>query len=318
MRDPYTVLGVAKSATADEIKSAFRKLAKKHHPDQNPDDKAAQARFAELNQAYEILGDAKKRAEFDQGMIGPDGKPRAPFGGMGGGGPGGMGAGMGAGVGGNPFEGFGNFGGFPNGRDRRRPQAADDILSELFGATFNPSQERRKASRGFSPPPGNDINLTVDVSIEDIVAGRAEVALPTGRSIAVKLPPGVADGQVIRLKGQGYSSPAGGAAGDANITVRIRQEARRRVEGTTVTIEVPLPFDIAVLGGKLPVDTPDGRIGLTIPPMTDGDKLFRLKGRGLADKAGMKGDLIVSVRLMLPKDAETELRALAERLAARA
>jgi DnaJ-class molecular chaperone len=308
MRDPYTVLGVAKSAPADEIKSAYRKLAKKHHPDQNPGDKAAQTRFSELNQAYEILGDAKKRVEFDQGLIGPDGKPRGPFN-------------TGAeptGAGGNPFEGFAGFPGFQTARDRRRPQAADDILSELFGAAFNPAQERRKASKGFSPPPGNDINLTVDVTLEDIAAGRIELDFPTGRSIGVKLPQGVSDGQVIRLKGQGYSSPAGGAAGDANITIRIRQDPRRRVDGTTVTIEVPLPIDVAVLGGKLPVDTPDGRIGLTIPPMTDGDKLFRLKGRGLSDKTGVKGDLIVSVRLMLPRNAEAELKALAEKMRARA
>jgi DnaJ-class molecular chaperone len=314
MRDPYAVLGVAKTATADEIKSAYRRAAKKHHPDQNPGDKGAQARFAEVNQAYEIVGDAAKRAEFDQGLIGADGKPRAPFGA--GGGPGG--AGFGGFPGGNPFEGFGGFGGAaPGARDRRRPQAADDILSELFGTAFNPTQERRKSARGFTPPPGNDINIIREASVDDITSGRIEVELPTGRTISVKLPQGVTDGQVIRLKGQGYTSPAGGQPGDANITIRFRQESRRRIEGTHVTVEVPLPFDIAILGGKLPVETPDGRIAITIPPMTDGEKPFRLKSRGLLGKDGVKGDLIVSFRITLPADADAELAALAERIRAR-
>jgi DnaJ-class molecular chaperone len=315
MRDPYAVLGVAKSATAAEVKSAYRRAAKKHHPDQNPGDKGAQARFAELNQAYEVLGDPAKRSEYDQGLIGPDGKPRGPFGAGGGSGPG-----AGGFPGGNPFEGFPGFGGGGMGaragasaRDRRRPQAADDILTELFGTAFNPSQERRKSARAFTPPAGNDINITRETSLEDIAAGRIELALPTGRTIAVKLPQGVTDGQVIRLKEQGYSSPAGGQPGDANITIRFRQESRRRIEGTTVTIEAALPFDVAVLGGKLPVDTPDGRIALTIPPMTDGDRTFRLKGRGLAGKDGEKGDLLVSVRIMLPSGMEAELAALAVR-----
>jgi DnaJ-class molecular chaperone len=127
----------------------------------------------------------------------------------------------------------------------------------------------------------------------------------------------VTDGQVIRLKGQGYTSPAGGEPGNANVTVRFRQESRRRIDGSHVTVEVALPFDIAVLGGKLPVDTPDGRIAITIPPMTDGERPFRLKGRGLPGKDGLKGDLIVSLRISLPADAEADLGMLAERLRSR-
>jgi DnaJ-class molecular chaperone len=307
MRDPYTVLGVSKNADAAEIKSAYRKAAKKHHPDQNAGDPKAQARFSELNQAYEILGDAQKRDEFDRGLIGPDGKPAMPKGPRGG----------------SPFEGFGGFGGnagnsgFGGGGDRRRASGADDILSELFGAGFGPSSERRKSRQSFSPPAGNDLNIVKDVSLEDIAAGKVEIDLPTGARIAVSIPKGVSDGQIIRLKGRGYSSPTGGEAGDANITIRFKHDARRRIDGNTVTVDVAVAFDVAVLGGKVPVDTPHGRIALTIPPMTDGDRVFRLKERGLEDKNGTRGDLLIAVRIMLPKIAPADLSALVRNMAAK-
>lgn len=313
MRDPYTVLGVSKNADAAEIKSAYRKAAKKHHPDQNAGDPKAQARFSELNQAYEILGDAQKRDEFDRGLIGPDGKPVMPKGPRGG----------------NPFEGFGGFGsnagfggnagnsGFRGAGDRRRPSGADDILSELFGAGFGPSNERRKSRQGFSPATGNDLNIVKDVSLEEIAAGKTEMDLPTGARIAISIPKGITDGQIIRLKGRGYSSPTGGEAGDANITIRFKPDARRRIDGNTVTVDVAVAFDIAVLGGKVPVDTPHGRIALTIPPMTDGDRVFRLKERGLEDKNGARGDLLIAVRIMLPKIAPADLSALVRNMAAK-
>jgi DnaJ-class molecular chaperone len=298
MRDPYTVLGVGRLADAAEIKSAYRKAAKKHHPDQNAGDPKAQARFSELNQAHEILSNPAKRDEFDRGLIGNDGKPTVPKGRSGG----------------NPFEGFGGFGnsGFSNSGERRRSSGADDILSELFGGGFAPSQEKRKPKQSFSPPAGNDINITKDVTLEEIAAGKAEMDLPTGARVAMTIPKGVTDGQVIRLKGKGYSSPTGGAAGDANITIRFKQDSKRRVDGTNVTVDVAVPFDVAVLGGKVPVDTPHGRIALTIPPMTNGDRVFRLKERGLEGKNGLTGDLLISVRIMLPENSQEALAKLAQ------
>lgn len=301
MRDPYTVLGVGRLADAAEIKSAYRKAAKKHHPDQNAGDPKAQQRFAEINQAHEILSDPAKRDEFDRGLIGNDGKPTMPknTGGFRGGS--------------NPFEGFGGFdgAGFGNG-ERRRSSGADDILSELFGAGFGPAQEKRKPKQNFTPPAGNDINIVKDVTLEEVAAGKAELDLPTGAHIAFSIPKGVVDGQVVRLKGKGYSSPTGGAAGDANITIRFKQDTKRRIDGTNVTVDVAVPFDVAVLGGKVPVDTPHGRIALTIPPMTDGDRVFRLKERGLDGKNGLRGDLLISVRIMLPKNADRDLANLAD------
>ena len=302
MRDPYTILGIGRSADAAEIKSAYRKAAKKHHPDQNAGDPKAQQRFAEINQAHEILSDPVKRDEFDRGLIGNDGKPTMPK----------------ARSGGNPFEGFGGFSGGFGGSDRRRSSGADDILSELFGAGFGPAQEKRKPKQNFTPPAGNDINIGIEVTLEDIASGKAELDLPTGARVAFSIPKGVIDGQVVRLKGKGYSSPTGGVAGDANITIRIKQDAKRRVDGTNVTVEVSVPFDVAVLGGKVPVDTPHGRIALTIPPMTDGDRVFRLKERGLENKNGGRGDLLISVRMMLPKGADAEITRLAESIRAKA
>jgi DnaJ-class molecular chaperone len=304
MRDPYTVLGVSRLAEAAEIKSAYRKAAKKHHPDQNAGDPKAQARFAELNQAHEILSDPAKRDEFDRGLLGNDGKPTMPK------------SAGGFRDGGNPFEGFGG-GGFGGGGERRRSSGADDILSELFGAGFAPSSERRAktgSNTRFSPPAGNDINIIRDTTLEEIAAGKAELDLPTGARIAISIPKGVTDGQIIRLKGKGYSSPTGGASGDANITIRFKQDAKRRVDGTNVTVDVAVPLDVAVLGGKVAVDTPHGRIALTIPPMTDGDRIFRLKERGLENKNGTRGDLMIAAHIILPKNIDAELVQLAERI----
>ena len=307
MRDPYTVLGIGRLADAAEIKSAYRKAAKKHHPDQNAGDPKAQQRFSEINQAHEILIDPAKRDEFDRGLIGNDGKPTAQ-----------KGAG-GFRSGGNPFEGFGGFGGAASGSgERRRSSGADDILSELFGAGFGPAQEKRKPKQNFTPPAGNDINIVTDVTLEEIAAGKAELDLPTGARIAFLIPKGVMDGQVVRLKGKGYSSPTGGAAGDANITIRLKHDAKRRVDGTNVIVDVIVPFDVAVLGGKVPVDTPHGRIALTVPPMTDGDRVFRLKERGLEGKNGVRGDLMISMRIMLPKNVDRDLANLAEAVRAQA
>ena len=318
MRDPYAVLGVAKTASATDVKSAFRKLAKKYHPDQNAEDPKAKERFAEINQAYEILGDVKKRAEFDAGVIDAAGKPRFsggpggqhPFGGEGNPFSGGGSPFSGAA---NPFEGFGPFAGAS---DRRKASQADDILSEIFGTAFGPSVERRKSNRSFKPDAGRDIQITRDVTLDDLAAGTVEVELPTGSRLNVKLPKGIEDGQTIRLKGQGYPSSMGGTPGDAQITVRIRQEGRRRVDGLNVHVDAAVPLDVAILGGKVPVDTVDGRIALTIPPMTDGDKVMRLRGRGLEGKDGERGDLLVAIRLMLPKDDADDLKIFAERLRA--
>lgn len=293
MRDPYDVLGVAKSASAKDIKSAYRKLAKQHHPDQNPDDPKAKDRFAAANQAYEILGDEKARAAFDRGEIDADGKPK--FQGF-----------EGAGQGGDPFAGFrqqrGAGGGNPFGA------GGEDIFSQLFGDAFAQGGGPGAGTRA-RPRVGADLNVSLDIGVEEIAtAARVDTLFPDGRKIAVKLPAYVEDGQVIRLKGQGEQGPAG--AGDALVKIRLRKHSRYRVEGRDLHVDLPVPLRDAVLGEKVAVETPGGKIAISVPAWSSSDKVLRLKGRGLPVKTGGHADLYVHVRIMLPEQHDAALEAL--------
>ncbi|MCP5001086.1 MAG: J domain-containing protein [Hyphomicrobiales bacterium] len=298
MRDPYTVLGVAKGAAQKDIKSAFRKLAKKHHPDQNQDDPKAQTKFAEVNQAYEIVGDEKRRAAFDRGEIDAEGKERFqgfegagadPFAGFrrAGGGPGGGQFEFRTGPGGNPFGGDGA-----------------DVFSELFGQAFA-GQAGGGAARQQKGP---DLEVALAVSLEEVVgAAKVTAVFPQGRKVAVKLPRFVEDGQVIRLKGQGHPSPVGRGNGDALVKLRFKRHPRFRVDGHDLQAVMTVCLEDAVLGTKQPFETLSGKIAITVPPWSSSGKVFRLKGRGLPKKNGSDGDMLVELRVDLPKgDAELE------------
>ncbi|MBD0416049.1 DnaJ C-terminal domain-containing protein [Oryzicola mucosus] len=305
MRDPYQVLGVAKDASAKDIKSAFRKLAKKYHPDQNPDDPSANDRFAAANQAYEILGDEKSRASFDRGEIDADGKPRFQ--------------GFEGAAGGDPFAGFRRQSAGGPGGTRYEFRSSgpggpgaeglgDDIFSQLFGGAFG-SQQRGGPGMGGGqrvPPKGGDVEVALAVSIEEVAtAAKVAAMFPDGRKIAVKLPDFVEDGQVIRLKGQGEQGPGG--TGDALVKIRIRSHPRYRLEGRDLHVDQPVPLRDAVLGAKVAVETPTGRLAVNVPAWSSSDKVLRLKGKGLPEKHGGHGDLFVHVRIMLPEpDAELE------------
>ncbi len=308
MRNPYDVLGVAKTATSKEIKSAFRKLAKKHHPDQNPDDPKAKDRFAAANQAYEILGDEKRRGEFDRGEIDGEGKPR--FTGF-----------EGAAAGGDPFAGFRRAGQAPGGaRYEYRstgapgqgspfggagPGGAGDIFSELFGSAFN-----RGEAASPRPTGGSDMNVNLDVSIEEAATGIRKSALfPDGRKVSVQLPAYLEDGQEIRIKGEGALLQTGGR-GDALVKIRFRRHPRYTVDGRDLHADLPVSLRDAVLGAKLPVDTLGGRVAITVPAWSSSDRVLRIKGRGLPNKTGDKADLYVHVRVMLPEGGDPELEAL--------
>jgi DnaJ-class molecular chaperone len=302
MRDPYDVLGVAKNASAKEIKSAFRKLAKKYHPDQSPDDPKAKERFAEANQAYEVIGDEKRRAVFDRGEIDAEGKPRFQ--------------GFEHAAGADPFAGFGRAGAGPGGAGFRTAGfdadsfAGDDIFSQIFGQAFSRGAGAgHRGGRGA--PRGADLNATLEVSLEDAASGgKVNAVFPGGRRITVKLPAYVEDGKTIRLKGQGEPSPLGGEPGDALVTLRLKPHPRFRIEGRDLHTDLQVSLKDAVLGAKVPVDTLTGRVAVTVPPWASSDKVMRLKGRGLPVKTGGSGDLYVHVRVMLPEGGDGELEDL--------
>ena len=307
MPNPYSVLGVPETADEKAIKSAFRKLAKQFHPDQNSNNPNAKQKFAEVNQAYEILGDQDKRARFDRGEIDEKGNPRF--------------TGFQNSDGGNPFAGFrgGTHSQHGNPFGSEGFQGAEDILNSIFGgnpaggfgaAGFGKSAPFGKPgpSRPTSRAPSLDVEIKTVVTIEDLMRGKTPVTLPNGKQISASVPPQIEDGKTIRLKGQGKSAP-GRPAGDLFITIVIKQDGKFRKHGTDLKTELPLPLKTAVLGGKIAVETPDGRISLKIPPGTSSGKLFRLRGRGLPKKGGGFGDLLVSTSLMLP---EEDLDALAD------
>lgn len=300
MKDLYDVLGVQKSASAKEIKTAFRRLAKKYHPDQRPDDPRAKEHFAEVNQAYEILGDEEKRKAYDRGEIDATGKPRFH--------------GFEGGAHGDPFAGFRRASGGPGGaRFEFRTSGFDsdhfsgaDIFSEIFGNAFSRGSSRRTAR----PEGMGDINTTLDVGVEDVAtSAKVTAVFPDGRRMAVKLPRYVEDGQTIRLKGQGAETPFG-ERGDALVKLRIRPHPRYRIEGRDLHVDLPVGLREAVVGAKVAVDTPSGKVAVTVPPWSSSDRKLRLRGRGLPLKSGGNGDLYAHVRIMLPEGGDPALEAL--------
>jgi DnaJ-class molecular chaperone len=315
MRDPYDILGVTKSATPASIKSAYRRLAKKLHPDANKQDEKAAAKFAELNAAYEIVSDEDKRKAFDRGEIDAEGKPRfRGFEGFGGGaGPGGFGQG-------DQFESF-TWG--PEGLQRRsgrgragargggsRGGGIEDLLKDMFGGGGGAGRGAPFEAEDFAgPAQGRDVTGAVTITLAEAASGTSRrVQLPTGKEIDAKVPAGLADGQTIRLKGQGLPGP-GGALGDALITVTVAKHPLFERDGQDLRLELPVTLYEAVLGGKVRVPTLDGAVELAIPPGTSSGRTLRVRGKGMPGKSGA-GDLYATVRIVLPEGADDELETL--------
>ncbi|TCD13454.1 DnaJ C-terminal domain-containing protein [Oricola cellulosilytica] len=311
MRDPYTVLGVAKTASASDIKSAYRKLAKKHHPDSNKNDPKAQERFSEVSRAYEILGDEKKRKQFDRGEI--DAEGREAFHGY---------------QRGNPFTGYDGFDeaeGVRGFQFRSRAGGAEDILSELFGSAFGGARRAGGAFAGMDggpagaaranasakPARGKDIEADLVVGVTDLLSGqKARLKLPDGRTVAVSVPKGAVDGQVIRLKGQGMPGPAG-HRGDVLATLRIRPSDGMRLSGSDLFVDVDVPLETAIGGGKVSLALPDGKkVALTVPAWASSGQTLRLKGKGLPNAKGGHGDLFAVLLIQLPDEKREALEAL--------
>lgn len=310
-RDLYEVLGVARGASADEIKRAYRKLAKKYHPDQNRDDKTAVGKFQEVQHAYSVLNDKEKRARYDQfGEIGagdfhtqPSGEQvytwgtggqtinvedlESLFGAFGiGGGGGGGGPTRGA----NPFERFFRGGGRSR-RAQREPAMA-----------------------------GQDVRRRINLAFEQAIRGlTVEVDIGTGgkrQTLEVTIPPGVEDGQQIRVRGKGTAGVGGGPPGDLYLICAVRPHERFRREGRDILLDVPVTVAEAALGAKVDVPTLDGDVTLTIPPGTSGGSKLRLRGKGVPAHAGKPaGDQFVIVRVVVPKKMTDEQKKLFEKLA---
>ncbi len=311
MRDPYEVLGVPRGASAAAIKSAYRKLAKKHHPDANKNDPKAATRFSELNSANEILGDEEKRKQFDRGEIDAEGKPR--FQGF----PGGDPRARAGRSGGFETHTFRSGGAGPGGFAGGGGGGFEDILNSMFGGA---------AGRGPRPGGGTtfefdtggialdlDLSVAMTVSLEESVNGvEKRVRLPTGKELNVKIPAGVVAGQQIRLKGQGETSP-GHPPGDLLITVNIAPHRFFKVEGSDLRVDLPITLYEAVLGGKVRVPTLGSAVELSIPKNTSSGRTFRLKGKGLSKPTGTPGDLFVTTRIMLPDGNDAELEALMQK-----
>jgi DnaJ-class molecular chaperone len=304
MRDPYEVLGLAKTASAAEIKSTYRRLAKKYHPDQSKEAKAKE-KFAEIGSAYEIVGDEKKRGAFDRGEIDAEGKPRNQgFEGF-------AGAGrrsrtrQGGGAGFQHFD-F-DFGGGDFNRGAAGGAGIDpDILAELFGA--------QGAARARTPRRGEDVAVAATVPLAmAATGGSARVTLPNGKTLDVAIPVGVEEGKQIRLRGQGQ--PGGGAApnGDALVTIHYAPHPLFKVEGRDLRLDLPITLYEAVLGGKVRAPTLSGEVELAIPPGASSGRTLRLRGKGLPAGDGRHGDLLATLRIVLPSDSDPELAGLMQR-----
>lgn len=292
MTDPYAVLGVPKTASQDDIRAAFRKLAKKYHPDLNPGDKAAEAKFKEIGQANDLLSDAEKRRRFDAGEIDAAGQEMPPRG----------------------F--YGDAAGGPGGAKYYRSGGSESfvdmggIFSEMFGERrgFGPG-----GAEGFDGSfGGGGLPLSYSLSVPFLVAargGRQRVTLPDSRTLDIDVPEGTADGQTLRLKGQGMPGAKGKPAGDAYVEIHVQPHAFFEARDNDIHVELPVTLQEAVLGGKVQVPTVGGAVMLNVPAGSNTGTSLRLKGRGLLDrKSGQRGDQYVRLKVVLPDVPDDKLK----------
>ena len=280
-KNPYDLLGVKKTATDKEIRSAYRKLAKKLHPDVNPDDEAAAERFKEVTAAYNLLSNEELRKQYDSGAIDEQRQQRNPFAGAGGFGQRG-GQAYGTGFGG--FEGFGARGG----------QMGQDDMADLFGSLFGMNMGGMRG--GMNRPPmqrkGADIQYAVTLSLPEALEGGMRV-LPNGKK--VRIPAGVKDGQTLRLKGQGEPGLNGGPAGDGKVKVSVSDHPNLSRSGNNLTLRLPISLREALEGGRVQIDLPGGAVALKIAPGSNTGKKMRLKGKGVNGKGNLVVELVVTL-----------------------
>ncbi|AHJ66072.1 DnaJ C-terminal domain-containing protein [Granulibacter bethesdensis] len=266
MADPYETLGVRKDASAKDIRDAYRRLAKKYHPDVNPGDTVAETKFKDISAAHALLSDTDKRARYDRGEIDATGQERGPAYGY---------SHTAQGQQGNPFEG--------------------QDFADLFGDLFNGGRPR-------GPAKGQSTRYQMTISFLEAVNGvpKKRITMPDGKAIDLQIPPGAESGQVLRLRGQGAPGHAGGPAGDVLIALSVAPHPIYRREEQTIHLDVPITYAEAVLGAKIEVPTPRGAVTVTVPPHSDSGTKLRLRGRGVPAHGGKAaGDAIVTLRLVL-------------------
>jgi DnaJ-class molecular chaperone len=285
MADPYSVLGVAKTATTEEIRAAYRRLAKQSHPDLHPGDKKAEERFKQISAAHDLLSDAEKRRRFDAGEIDAQGqeRPQQQF--------------------------YRDFAGGAGGRKYDRVWSEDELSG--LGGVFSDLFGRAGRDGGFA---GASLTFTLQVPfLAAARGGRQRVALPDGRTLEIDIPEGAQDGQMLRLKGQGAAMKRDGPRGDAFVELRVEPHPFFERRGPDVHMELPVTIGEAVLGGRIEVPTVGGAVMLTIPAGSNTGSTLRLKGRGILDQAsGRRGDHYVRLRVVLPERTDPQLKAFLE------
>jgi len=282
--DPYTTLGVPRSASEKDIKSAYRKLAKELHPDSSKDNPKAADRFSDVTRAYDLLSDKDKRAQFDRGEIDAEGNPTMPFG-------------FGPGGGQHGFRSADGFEGFSS-----ENIDLGDIFGGIFGGRggFGGGQH---AGRTRAAPKGANVQYRLNVALPDAATlAPQRITLADGKTIDLKLPAGVEDGTQMRLAGKGEPGPGGN--GDALVTIQVQSHAFFKRDGDDVRVELPITLDEAVAGAKVKVPTVEGAVMLSVPPSSSSGKTLRLKGKGFTRKNGTRGDQLVTLEIVLPETDE--------------
>ena len=280
--DPYAALGLTKSATAADIKKAYRKLVRTSHPDLHPDDAGAEARFKAVTAAHDLLKDADTRARFDAGEIDASGAERAP-------------RTYYRDHAGAPGQRFGQRSGFGDFGD------PSDIFAHIL----------RQRSRGGEPDfaqPGPDLRYSLEVSFLDVVLGaKTRITLPDGGNLEVQIPKGMQDGQTLRLRGRGGAGYDGGPAGDALVTIQAQPHPVFRRDGDDILITLPITIDEAILGGKVTAPTIDGPVSVTIPKGASSGRVLRLRGRGVTRASSRSGDALVELKIVAPSAIDAGL-----------